>query len=131
MGQPVLVQVTGAVTVAPVTQSSGAPSLSDTLQIYVNASYGSGNSARLSVNSDISTPYVIPLQGITKVRFLAMKSDGRSMKLLVSSPNGGVDQVIPFSSDLVLHGPGAGDEFTSLKIAGIGDVSFVMAGDPG
>lgn len=132
MGQPALVTVTGAVTVTPVTGGSpGSPSLTDTLQIYTQAAYGSWKSGRPNVaNPLIGSPFTVPLEGIAKVRFLAFKT-ALPMKLLLSSPNGGADQVVPVSDELVIHAPGAGDEMTAIKVVGTGDVSYVIAGEVG
>jgi len=133
MGQPALVQVTGAVVVSPVTGSCypGSPSLTDTLQIFTQAAYGAWKSGRPNVqNPNLGSPYVIPLEGIAKVRFLAFRTQ-LPMRLLLSSPNGGVDQVVPISDELVLHAPGAGDEMTAIKVVGAGDISYVIAGDVG
>jgi len=126
MGQPVIVQVTGAATLAPAV-SMGGPTLFDTMQVTVNAAYGASKAGRPSINAP-STPFVIPLEGVVKVRFFAFQTQ-MPMKLLVTSPNGGVDQVIPCSDRFVIHAPGAGDEMTALKVVGVGDIAYMIAGD--
>ena len=133
MGQPALVQITGAVVVSPVTGSCypGSPSMTDTLQISASAAYGSWKNGRPNVQKPtIGDPYVVPLEGIAKVRFLAFRTQ-LPMRLLLTTPNGGADQVVPVSDELVLHAPGAGDEMTAIKIVGTGDVTYVIAGDVG
>lgn len=132
MGQPALVTVTGAVTITPVVGGfPGSPSLTDTLQIYVQAAYGSWKTGRPNISAPlIGSPFVVPLEGIAKVRFLAFKT-ALPMKVLLTTPNGGADQAVPVSDELVIHAPGAGDEMTAIKVVGTGDISYVIAGDVG
>lgn len=132
MGQPAIVQVTGAVTVSPVSCGPGSPSLQETMQIFVYAAYSGSKSGRPTVSAPLDDPYVVPFEGITNVRFLSIESVGQvPMKLLLTSPNGGVDQVIPFSNRVLIHSPADGDEMTAIKIVGNGGVSYVLAGDAG
>jgi hypothetical protein len=131
VGQPTLVQLRGAVVLSPV-PGCGGGSVTDTMQLQVSAAYGASASAPgMPVNAVDASPLAIPLQGIVAVRFLSIKSlSGAQMKLLVSSPNGGDDQVVPFT-DLVLHCAEAGTEMTALKLVGSGSVSYLIAGDAG
>ena len=132
MGQPVLLELSGAVTLSPVGSGcAGGPSLSDVMQLSICAGYGASASGRVPVSADISSPDPIPLQGIVKVRFLSICSiSGSPMKLVVSSPNGGANQVIPFTNFLI-QCPGNGNEMTALSLVGNGDVSYLIAGDAG
>jgi hypothetical protein len=129
VGLPVLVQVNGAVTINPVVPSSGSPSLSDVMQILVRASYNSSKNARVSVAATDGSPYVVPLEGIAKVRFAAFKFGGQAMKMKITTA-AGTDQVVPTSDIFILHAPGGGDEVTAIKVVGTGTVEYVIAGDP-
>lgn len=83
---------------------------------------------------DIATPspgwLVLPLEGIGKVRLLAIRSlDGASVKLRATSVNGGADQVLPISGLVVQVQPGVGDEYTALSLQGAGRVEYLLAGE--
>lgn len=86
--------------------------------------------AGLAVDAADLAPLAIPLEGVAAVRLLAFRSDGTSLKLRMSSTNGGADQVIPLSGLVVLQLPGAGDAATALSLSGTGTVEYLLAGDP-
>lgn len=133
MAQNEYVRVNGAVIAGPVVSPPGGPSLQEVASLAISASYGSSKSARPSiVNATMVSPYAIPLDTITKVRLLFVRVvSGNSIKLLLTSPSGGADQVVPVSDQALLHCPNPGDEFTAVKIVGSADLNVFLAGDVG
>lgn len=128
MSSPVTVQLSGAVSVVPIGCAPGL-SLYDTLRLSLTATYAEQASGSPTVNSP-TTPVAVGLGSIAKVRFLAMKFQGQSFRVLVTSPNGGVDQVLPTSDLIIIHAPNVGDEITALKVVGVGQFSYIAAGNP-
>lgn len=94
-----------------------------------NATYGSSKSARPSIiGATDLVPFVIPLETIVKVRMVAFRVRGASLKFLVTSA-AGVDQAIKCSDLWLAHMPNAGDEWTAIKVVGTADLEYVLAGD--
>lgn len=127
MGLPVILRLNGAILIEPAVPGPGA-SLVDALQLAVLRSYGASKSARPTINSTDGSPYEIPLDGMTKVRFLAIVT-GVPMKLLLTTP-AGTNQAIPFAGTFVLDTPNVGQEITAAKLVGAGGVQYLVAGDP-
>ena len=119
----------GAVTGMP-TNSPCGPTLSDTLRTDFQGTYSASKSSRLAiVNATDATPYVVALDSITKIRFLALRViNGASIKALLTSPSGS-DQAIKTSSLLLWHSPNSGDEITAIKLVGTADIELMIAGD--
>lgn len=127
------VYVDGALRAGPVVPQPGGPSLQDVASLAVRASYGSTKTARPSIiNATLLAPYVVPLDTITKVRLLFVRVvTGNSIKLLLTTPNGGADQVVPVSDQILIHVPNPGDEITAVKVVGSADLNVFLAGDVG
>ena len=106
------------------------PTLSDTLRTDFQGTYSASKSSRLAiVNATDATPYVVALDSITKIRFLALRViNGASIKALLTSPSGS-DQAIKTSSLLLWHSPNSGDEITAIKLVGTADIELMIAGD--
>ncbi len=80
------------------------------------------------MNATDQDPFVIPFEGIDKVRLLVLRTSV-PVKLLVTTTDGGADQAIPVSDLFVLHNPASGGEMTQLKVVGRANLSYLIAGD--
>ena len=99
------------------------------MNISTQGTYGSSKSGRPTINSpNPLVPFILALETIVKVRFLAIRVRGGSLAVLLTSP-GGVDQVVRVSDLIVINTPNPGDEITAIKAVGIADVEYVIAGD--
>ena len=129
MSQAATIAHSGAVTGYPVSSPCG-PTLSDTLRTDFQGTYSASKSSRLAiVNATDASPYVVALDSITKIRFLALRViNGASIKALLTSPSGS-DQAIKTSSLLLWHSPTSGDEITTIKLVGTADIELMLAGD--
>ena len=129
MSQAATIAHSGAVSGYPVGSPCG-PTLSDTLRTDFQGTYSASKSSRLAiVNATNATPYVVALDSITKIRFLALRViNGASIKALLTSPSGS-DQAIKTSSLLLWHSPNSGDEITTIKLVGTADIELMIAGD--
>ncbi len=128
MAQAVTIWHNGAVSGQPAIVPNG-PSLSDNLNTSFSATYSASKSSRLSVvgATDIA-PYVVALDTITKVRFLALRVlNGPSIKLKLTSP-AGADQA-QSGTFFLWHSPNSGDEITAIKLVGTADIEIMIAGD--
>lgn len=91
--------------------------------------YPESKSARIQVDATDLAPFQVPLEGISGVRLLLVRSTGgASLKVRATSTNGGAAQVWPVSDVLAAHLPGTGDELTALSISGTGEVEYLIAG---
>lgn len=127
MGLPVTLRLNGAVVVEPAVPQPGQ-SLVESLQLAVLRACGASKSGRPTINSTDGSPYEISLDGMTKVRFLAIVT-GVPMKLLLTTP-AGTNQAIPFAGLFLLDTPAVGQEITAAKLVGSGGVQYLVAGDP-
>lgn len=125
-----LLSITGVVSASPVTATLNAPSLNDNLNLGMSKSYPIETAGRPPVAGTDMAPFVLPLQGMTKARFLALRVMSGSLKVKVSTPNGGADQVLPASDLFVIHNPNSGDELTAIKLIGTADIEYILAGEP-
>lgn len=93
--------------------------------------YAAGKEVQgLSVSATDLAPLALPLEGVSKVRVLAVRSlDGTSLKLRLTSTNGGAAQVVMVSHIVVMHLPGVGDEVTAMSLSGTGRVDYLVAGE--
>ncbi len=128
MGLPARINVTGIATGSPA--SSSAPnSLGDQLDLGTQQTYQVTASGRPSVNSTDMSPFVLGLQTIVKVFFIACRIRG-SLKILLTSENGD-DQVIPCSDMFVWSAPQSNNAITAIKFVGTADLEFFIAGNTG
>lgn len=129
MAQPVTVSLNGAVTASPAVSSPTSPSLQDILNISTNRVYGykTGNSTTVN-NPLVGSPFVLPLSSMTKIRFFAMRALGNSLQVLVTSA-AGTDQTFKVSDVMVWSSPNEGDQITAIKLVGVSDVEYLLAGD--
>lgn len=130
MSIPATVRHTGVLSVG--SPSAGfAARLSDTFDTGFCATFGNSKNGRPSIvgATDVS-PFVIPLEGITKVRALAVRVRGGAGKIKLSSA-AGADQVIPLSgeSQIIWFNPVPADEVTAVKFVGTADIEYSIAGD--
>ncbi len=128
MGQPVTLQINGAVTATPIGVPAGL-SLYDSLRLFLQATYSGAKSGRPTISAGTDTPFVIPFEGISRCRILAMRISGQSMVVHITTPNGGARQAIPTSDILVIHAPNGGDEITAIDVTGTGTINYIIAGD--
>ncbi len=129
VGQPQLLQLRGAVTLSPVVSGPVGTGVSDVAQLYIQQAYSGSKSGRPTVMSTDGAPFVVPLEGIAGVRFLLINTNGITMKVKLTSVNGGADQVVAVSSLLIVEARNVGDEITAIKIVGQGSLSYLIAGD--
>lgn len=132
MGQNALVQIQGAIVASPVVPQPGGPGLQEVASLVTRASYAASKSSRPTIQNTLLSPFVVPLEGIVKVRiFFVAVLTGGSLIVTYSSPNGGDDQLLPVSDKLLLHNPNPGDELTAIAISGNADIVYFIAGDQG
>ena len=83
------------------------------------------------VNATLLAPFVLPLENVVKVRVLAVRASGNTVKMLLTSSAGADQEVLLGGGGLHLfHQPNVGDEITSIKFVGNGTtVSYFIAGD--
>jgi hypothetical protein len=132
MAIPVTITHRGSVSGAG---SPGAPTtaLQNFMSTAVTATLGGSKGGRPAiVGATVGAPFVFPLEGITRVRFLAVKARGGGGHLRLTSALG-TDQVVPLGSE-ALHlwsSLAAGDELTAVKFVGSADLEYILAGDVG
>lgn len=110
---------------------AGGQSLTGLLRTDFSATFPSSKSGRPCITGATfaGTPFVFPLEGITKVRIFALRIISGSLLVRFSSPNGGATQIIPVSNFLLIYNPVSGDEFTVIDAEGTANVEYVLAGD--
>jgi len=129
VAQSTVIQVSGAVAAMPAAGSLYTASLQEFLALSTQATYGAAKGGAISVNSTDLAPFVLPLEGIAKGRMIGIGLiSGQTIKVLLTTALG-VDQAIPVSDKLFLHMPSAGDEFTAVKLVGVADIQYFLAGD--
>lgn len=129
MAQSTVVQVSGAIAAQPAAGALFTASLQEFLSLSTTATYGAAKGGAISVNSTDIAPFVVPLEGIVKGRMIGIGIiSGQTVKVLLTTALG-TDQAIPVSDKLFLHMPSAGDEYTALKIVGVADIQYFLAGD--
>ena len=128
MAQAVTIWHNGAISGQPAMVPNG-PSLADTLNTSFSATYSASKASRLSVvgATDVS-PYILPLDSITKVRFFALRVlNGPSIKVKLTSA-AGADQA-QSGTFFLWNSPNSGDEITAIKLVGTADIELMIAGD--
>lgn len=129
MPLPAIIGHTGSVSGTPAQATSGVPSLQEILNTSFTSTFASSKSARPAiVGATDASPFVLALETITKVRFMAMRVRGGTLKVVVTSA-AGTDQAFNLSDVLVWHSPNSGDELTAVKLVGTADLEYVLAGD--
>jgi hypothetical protein len=109
----------------------GIPGALELLPTALQATYAMAKTAAPSIiNATSLSPYVIPLETISRIRLFGMRVRGQSIKVLVTSA-AGADQAFNVSDLLLLHCPNQGDELTAIKLVGTADITYVIAGDVG
>jgi hypothetical protein len=103
--------------------------LQELLSTSFTATYGSSKGARPAiVGATDGSPFVLPLETITKVRLIAMRVRGGTLKIKMTSAVGTLQSVNV--SDLFLwHAPNSGDEITVIQLVGTADAEYIIAGD--
>ncbi len=91
-------------------------------------SYQASKSTRLTINKPtLGDPFSIPFEGVTIARFFALVIRSAPIDVYLTSSKG-ADQVIPVSDRLIISAPtDAG--FTVIKLVGVGDLTYLLAGD--
>lgn len=130
MAIPAVIQLQGALLGA---QAPGGPAsaLMEIMNVSCQGTFQFSKSARPTIiGATPLAPFVIPFEGVTKVRFFAARARGGSLVLRLTSVQG-ADQLIPLGSEgLFLNfNPAPGDEFTAIALSGTGDLEYVLAGD--
>jgi hypothetical protein len=126
---PVLISHTGSINGSPAQSSQISPSLQEILNTSFSATYGSSKGSRPSIigATDLA-PFVIPLETIVKVRLMAFRVRGGSLKFKFTSA-AGADQALLISDFFLWHAPNAGDEVTAIKAVGTADLEYILSGD--
>lgn len=126
MAQPAIISLSGVVSAAPAVSPSSK--LQEILDVSMKQSYQGTKSVRLSINAlNLGAAYVIPFEGIGVVRFLTIIVWSAPIDVYLTSSKG-TDQVIPCSDRLILSAP-SNAGFTAIKLVGVGDVTYLLAGD--
>lgn len=123
---------TGALSGSPTSGSlAGTQSLQELLRTDFSAAFGSAKSARPSIigATFLGTPFVFPFETITKVRMFAIRVLSGSLKVRISTPNGGAQQIFPVSNFFMFFNPAEGSHATAIDAEGTADVEYVMSGD--
>ena len=132
MSIPVTVQHTGALNGSPPSGSlAGTQSLAELMRTDFSATFGSSKGARPSIigATFAGTPFTFPFETITKVKMFALRVLSGSLKVRISTPNGGAQQIFPVSNFFLFYNPNTGDHATAIDAEGTADVEYVMAGD--
>ena len=132
MAQSNVVRVTGAVTADPSSSALFTPSsLQQFLGLDLEATYGSAKGMERTTAATVGAPEDLPLEGITKARFLAIRLlSGSSLQVWITTALGVAK--LPVSDEFVWHAPNPGDEATRIQLAQTGtsvDFQYVLAGD--
>lgn len=127
MSQMVTVAVSGAVTAGPANASPTAPSLQDSLNVSTLRTYSYKSGQSTTINAPV-TPLVVNLGAITKVRFFVIRVIGAGLQVLLTSALG-TDQVFKVSDEMMWSSPNEGDQITAIKLVGVADVEYLLAGD--
>jgi hypothetical protein len=132
VAQSNVVTVTGAATVDPASSALFVPSsLSQFLSLNLEVTYGSAKGMERTTTGTVGSPDTLPLEGITKARFLAIRLlSGASLQVWITTALGLAK--IPVSDEFVWHAPNPGDEATLIQLAQAGssvDFQYVLAGD--
>lgn len=129
MAQSNVLGVVGAVSIAPASSALFTPaSLQQFLSLNLDATYGAAKGMERSVAVLAASPETLPLEGITKLRFLALRVlSGATMQVWLTTALGVAK--IPVSDALLWHAPNPGDEATLVQIVGTADFQYVLAGD--
>lgn len=132
MAQSNVVRVTGAVTADPASSALFTPStLSQFLGLDLEVTYGSAKGMERTTVGTVGAPDALPLEGIVKARFLAIRLlSGSSLQVWITTALGLAK--IPVSDEFVWHAPNPGDEATLIQLAQTGasvDFLYVLAGD--
>lgn len=128
MAIPVTLNHQGALVSAP---ASAPSSLLERLTTSFEATYQVSRTGHPTiVNATSMAPFVVALEGIAKVRVLGVKVNSGDIQLLLSSA-AGTDQALNVGGlgIFLWYSPYSGDEITSIKMVGTGDVDFLLAGD--
>lgn len=126
MGLPARITVLGTATGSPA--SSSAPnSLGDQLNLGTEQTYQVTKSARPSVNSSDMSPFILSLDTIVSVFFIACRIRG-SLKILLTSAAGD-DQAFLCSDMFVWSAPQSNNAITAIKFVGTADLEVFIAGN--
>jgi hypothetical protein len=96
-----------------------------------HATYAAQKQAQEDVaGATMGSPLTVPLENVVKVRIGIFTATGGSGILILTSA-AGVNQAVPLSVGgvFMFHNPHAGDEITSIKLAGTLTVQYFIAGD--
>ena len=96
------------------------------------ATYATGKGGQDDIaNATLMAPFVLPLENVVKVRVLAIRATGNTVKMLLTSAAGADQEVLLGGDGLhIFHQPNVGDEITAIKFVGNGTtVSYFIAGE--
>lgn len=102
---------------------------STSIDMGFNHTYPMSSSGSLLVNSTDMAPLVINQDGVIVAHLVAIRiiGDAASIKVVFSSPAGSA-QALNVSGIWVWHSPRTGDGITSVALAGVGEVEYLVAG---
>jgi hypothetical protein len=110
----------------PITDSC---SLMQSIDLAFNATYDGVIGGALTINASDGSPFVPALGAIVAVRAVAVRAvDGQSLVVKLTSA-AGIDQAIPVSDLMLVRAQNANDQFTAIKIVGVGRIELLLAGN--
>lgn len=121
------VVVTGAVSALP-NNAASLGGLSEGLSLALaSQDFAKHLAGSITISSTLISPF--PIAGLSVMRLVALRALGGVSLVAILSSAAGAAQLAPFGALLVIAAPAA-TPFTALAIAGVGDLEFIVAGDP-
>jgi len=126
---PAIISHQGVLSGSPSASSSGL-TLQEIFNTSFMATFGSSKGARPGIIAATdAVPYTIPLETITKVKCIALRTpNGSTIKMVITSAVG-TNQAFNVSGLFLWTGMNSGDEITAIKLVGTADIEYVIAGD--
>ncbi len=131
MSQANRIELQGVLTGGPAAASFFSSTLLELLPLNFCDVYASEKHGVITVNSTDLAPFVLPFEGITKARVIAVRIlAGLSLKLLMTTGLG--VNAVPVSDLFFLRVRNPGDEVTAISIVTAAqpvDIAYLIAGD--
>jgi hypothetical protein len=134
VAQSQVIQLLGAVTAQPAAPSFGSCSSQELLSLNLCQTYGAAFGGSVTVAGTTGSPGPLNLQGITKVRFFAIRLlSGATIQVKITTGLGVA--IIPVSNLWTWSSPNPGDEITAIAFVtgggagGTQDIAYAIAGD--
>lgn len=118
------VKVVGSVNSGP-SNPTGPTNLSSFVDLGVDEVYPSVEGANVTLAGGPAFQLGASFTAIRVIAFRAVNGDSFQLQLTSGL---GASQLVPCSGLVVLHVPKVGDEITTLKVVGAGNVEYFLAG---